>query len=165
MITLCLAGDDADLFASGSAPSASQGMDDFPDFGESLPPPPPHQAISLTHGSLLLIPSSFIFSLTPVPPPIYSSTDAPPARTPAAPVKSSSPKGISAFPSLDSPGIGGAEIRVTGVAGTGQDEEREKFESAFPDLSGEMGSDAVSRLSLPDRRYGRTSWTILADKV
>lgn len=164
MITLGLAGDDADLFASGSAPSASQGMDDFPDFGESLPPPP-HQAISLTHGSLLLIPSSFIFSLTPVPPPIYSSTDAPPAQTPAAPVKSSSPKGISAFPSLDSPGIGGAEIRVTGVAGTGQDEEREKFESAFPDLSGEVGSDAVSRLSLPDRRYGRTSWTILADKV
>jgi len=54
---------------------------------------------------------------------------------------------------------------VTGVAGTGQDEEREKFESAFPDLSGEVGSDAVSRLSLPDRRYGRTSWTILADKV
>lgn len=40
MITLGLAGDDADLFASGSAPSASQGMDDFPDFGESLSPPP-----------------------------------------------------------------------------------------------------------------------------
>lgn len=64
-----------------------------------------------------------------------------------APVKppSPQPRGIDAFPSLDSPGIGGSEVRVTGVAGTGEDADREKFESAFPDLSGEVGYDAPAK--------------------
>ena len=51
---------------------------------------------------------------------------------------------MSAFPSLDSPGPGRGDVRVTGAAGMGEDEDMEKFESAFPDLSGEVGYDAVS---------------------
>lgn len=60
----------------------------------------------------------------------------------------SAPSGIDAFPSLDmmdSPSAGGSrggiqEVRVTGHAGTGDegDEEREKFESAFPDIQSEQ---------------------------
>jgi hypothetical protein len=34
-------------------------------------------------------------------------------------------------------------VRVTGVAGLQEDPEREQFESAFPDLSGEVGFEAV----------------------
>ena len=70
--------------------------------------------------------------------------DTPPAPAPSAPAKPASPKGISAYPSLNSPGIGNTEFRITGVAGTGQDEDRDKFESAFPDLSDEITYDAVS---------------------
>ncbi|KAK4688201.1 hypothetical protein P7C73_g1900, partial [Tremellales sp. Uapishka_1] len=95
-------GDDADLFASGQAPSAPSGMSSFPDFDE-------------------------------------------PSAPPAAPAKPSSPQGISAFPSLDSPGIGGSQVRVTGVSGTGEDDDREKFESAFPDLTGEVQYDAPAK--------------------
>lgn len=50
--------------------------------------------------------------------------------------------GIDAFPSLDSPAPAG-EVRVTGYGGSGEDEDREKFESAFPDLSGEVPQEAV----------------------
>lgn len=39
---------------------------------------------------------------------------------------------------------------MTGFAGTGEDEDREKFESAFPDLSGEVPQEAV-RTVWPDR--------------
>ena len=39
---------------------------------------------------------------------------------------------------------------MTGVAGTGEDEEREKFESSFPDLSDEAGYEVVS--TSPDLR-------------
>jgi hypothetical protein len=35
---------------------------------------------------------------------------------------------------------------VTGFEGLGEDEDREKFESAFPDLSGEIQAPAVSSL-------------------
>jgi hypothetical protein len=52
---------------------------------------------------------------------------------------------------IDSPaggvGSGPGEVRVTGHAGTGEeaDEEREKFESAFPDIqSEEVGAIAPS---------------------
>ena len=71
-----------------------------------------------------------------------------PGSTPDQPAKPASPRasGIDAFPSLDEPS-GGHEIRVTGVAGTGEDEDRAQFESAFPDLSGEVGYEAVSDLS------------------
>jgi hypothetical protein len=67
-----------------------------------------------------------------------------PAPAPAAPA-SPLPAGIDAFPSLDEPSLGSSEVRITGVAGAGQDAEREKFESAFPDLSGEVGYDEVSK--------------------
>lgn len=50
---------------------------------------------------------------------------------------------MDAFPSLDSPAPTG-EVRVTGYGGTGEDEDREKFESAFPDLSGEVPQQTVS---------------------
>ena len=66
----------------------------------------------------------------------------PPSSSAKPPV---SPMGIDAFPDLSSPAPQG-EVRVTGVAGTGEDEEREKFESAFPDLSGEVPYEAVRRL-------------------
>jgi hypothetical protein len=54
----------------------------------------------------------------------------------------SAPKGISSFPDLDEP-RGSSDVRVTGVQGSGEDEEREQFESAFPDLSGEVPYEAV----------------------
>lgn len=69
---------------------------------------------------------------------ILDSTPDQPAKTP-----SPKPSGIDAFPSLDEPS-GGQEVRVTGVAGTGEDEDRAQFESAFPDLSEEVGYQAVS---------------------
>lgn len=52
---------------------------------------------------------------------------------------------------MDSPagGLGGnQEVRVTGHAGTGEegDEEREKFESAFPDIGSEPIAPSVRRL-------------------
>ena len=50
---------------------------------------------------------------------------------------------MDAFPSLDSPAPKG-EVRVTGFGGTGEDEDMEKFESAFPDLSSEVPQQAVS---------------------
>jgi len=50
---------------------------------------------------------------------------------------------MSAYPALDSPGMGGKDVRVTGMGGTGEDEDMEKFESAFPDLSGEVDYQAV----------------------
>lgn len=59
----------------------------------------------------------------------------------------SQPQGIDAFPSLDSPNAqGSSQVRVTGFGGTGdeKDEEMDKFESAFPDLSGEVPYQAVS---------------------
>ncbi|KAK1923949.1 clathrin light chain [Papiliotrema laurentii] len=93
-------GDDADLFATGSAPSAPSGID-FPD--------------------------------------LTGEVAEPPAKSP-----SPRPSGIDAFPSLDSP-AGSAEVRVTGVAGLQEDPEREQFESAFPDLSGEVGFEAAPK--------------------
>ncbi|ORX35556.1 clathrin light chain [Kockovaella imperatae] len=94
-------GDDAELFATGSAPTAPSGVD----------------LTSMSEQT--------------------SCTGRPPAKSP-----SPRPSGMDAFPSLDSPGINGSEFRVTGVAGTGQDEEMEKFTSAFPDLSDEVRAEA-----------------------
>lgn len=54
------------------------------------------------------------------------------------------PSGIDAFPSLDEPAPT-SEVRVTGYGGLEGDEDREKFESAFPDLSGEVPSAQVSQ--------------------
>jgi len=51
---------------------------------------------------------------------------------------------MDAFPSLDEPAPT-SEVRVTGFAGLGEDEDREKFESAFPDLSGEVPQQEVSQ--------------------
>lgn len=68
----------------------------------------------------------------------------------SAPAPPSAPKGISAFPDLDEP-RGSSDVRVTGVSGTGDDIEREQFESAFPDLSGEVPYEAVSLIL---ERYG-----------
>lgn len=105
-------GDDADLFASGNAPSAPSGMDQFPDLGKLAAI---HQA-TRANGS-----------------------DAQPSRSgPASPQK---PSGIDAFPALDDDLLGGggsSEVRVTGTAGLGEDPDREKFESEFPDISGEV---------------------------
>lgn len=52
---------------------------------------------------------------------------------------------MDAFPSLDSPAPT-SEVRVTGHAGLGEDEDREKFESAFPDLSGEVPQEVVRQV-------------------
>ncbi|KAJ9117503.1 hypothetical protein QFC22_004353 [Naganishia vaughanmartiniae] len=118
-------GEDADLFASGSntsdspaQPAASSVLDEFADFGSASTPAPANQ---------------------------------PPHTNEPEP---SGPSGIDAFPSLDmmdspSGGFGGSaqqEVRVTGHAGTGEqgDEEREKFESAFPDISDEVEPIAPS---------------------
>ncbi|WVQ67437.1 uncharacterized protein L199_005635 [Kwoniella botswanensis] len=115
-------GDDADLFASGSAPSEPSGMDAFPDF----------------------------------------TSPAPPAE---APKPASPPKGIDSFPSLHSPSIGGGEVRVTGVAGTGEDEDRAQFESQFPDLSGEVGYEAPPKPvfnALSPQPYGASPYPATA---
>jgi hypothetical protein len=53
---------------------------------------------------------------------------------------------MDAFPSLDEPAPT-SQVRVTGFEGMGEDEDREKFESAFPDLSGEVPQEQVSRSS------------------
>jgi len=58
----------------------------------------------------------------------------------------SKPQGMDAFPSLDEPAPT-SEVRVTGFAGMEGDEDREKFESAFPDLSGEVPQEQVSQQS------------------
>lgn len=50
--------------------------------------------------------------------------------------------GLDNFPALDEP-MGSSQVRVTGNVGLGEDEELDKFESAFPDLSSEM-PEAVS---------------------
>jgi len=92
-------GDDADLFASGGAPSQPSGLDEFTSF------------------------------------------DAP---APSAPQQPQGPQGIDAFPALDSPQPT-TQIRVTGVEGTGEDPEREQFESAFPDLTGEVPYEAPAK--------------------
>ncbi|WVR06747.1 hypothetical protein IAU60_003782 [Kwoniella sp. DSM 27419] len=68
---------------------------------------------------------------SPAPPAAAKSPSPPPG-----------PQGIDAFPSLDSPAVGGSEVRVTGVAGTGEDEDRAQFESQFPDIGGEVGYEA-----------------------
>ena len=107
-------GEDADLFANGGVPdsaaapaASSSGLDEFDDFSK--------------FGSA----------------PAAASTN---EDKPSSPVASG---GMDAFPSLDmmdsSAGTSGGvpkEVRVTGHAGTGDeaDEEREKFESAFPDI-------------------------------
>jgi len=56
----------------------------------------------------------------------------------------SKPQGMDAFPSLDEPAPT-SEVRVTGFGGMEGDEDREKFESAFPDLSGEVPQEQVSQ--------------------
>ncbi|WVO15243.1 hypothetical protein L204_102895 [Cryptococcus depauperatus] len=71
----------------------------------------------------------------------FPDISSPAAEEPRAP----SPKGIDFFPSLDSPAANASRVRVTGTAGTGQDEELEKFESAFPDLSGELGGQTAPK--------------------
>lgn len=82
-----------------------------------------------------------------VPPMQHNSSD--PAASAKSPepqtAEPSQPMGIDAFPSLDSPDNGASDFRVTGVAGTGQDVEREQFESQFPDLSDEVQVAAVRR--------------------
>ncbi|ORY26350.1 clathrin light chain [Naematelia encephala] len=111
-------GDDADLFASGSAPSQPSGIDSFPDFNTSAPSAPQS------------------------------------AVEPA-------PRGIDAFPALDSPDIGGTDVRVTGVAGTGEDADREHFESAFPDLTSEVPFEAPSKPvfnALSPQPYGQSPY-------
>jgi hypothetical protein len=73
------------------------------------------------------------------------------------------PRGIDAFPSLDSPAPT-SEVRVTGFAGLGEDEDREKFESAFPDLSGEVPQEAVSLLVMPEEEreiQDKTEWKLI----
>ncbi|AAW45490.1 hypothetical protein CNBH0550 [Cryptococcus deneoformans B-3501A] len=65
----------------------------------------------------------------------------------STPVKPPTPQyqGIDAFPDIDTPAVDGTQIKVTGPAGTGEDEDVMKFESAFPDLSGETGSQPASK--------------------
>lgn len=97
-------GEDADFFANPT-PSASSGIDAFPDL---------------------------------------ASPAVEPGSTPAQP-PSPQPQGIDAFPDIDTPAVDGTQIRVTGAAGTGEDEDVMKFESAFPDLSGEAGSQPAPK--------------------
>jgi hypothetical protein len=66
------------------------------------------------------------------------------------------PSGIDAFPSLDEPAPT-SEVRVTGFGGLEGDEDREKFESAFPDLSGEVPNEQVSLSGPKDRTRARSS--------
>jgi hypothetical protein len=72
--------------------------------------------------------------------------DSPPASKPKSPEPEPGPQGMDAFPSLDEPAPT-SQVRVTGFEGMGEDEDREKFESAFPDLSGEVPQEQVSRSS------------------
>jgi hypothetical protein len=57
---------------------------------------------------------------------------------------------MSNFPSFDPPsnqnGSSGGEFKVTGLEGTGheEDEERARFESSFPDIGGEASAIEVS---------------------
>jgi hypothetical protein len=57
---------------------------------------------------------------------------------------------MSNFPSFDPPsnqnGGGGGDFKVTGLEGTGneEDEERARFESSFPDIGGEASAIEVS---------------------
>lgn len=112
-------GDDADLFAGGQAPSAPGGLDDFASFETASP-------------------------TTPAP------TSAQPPASSSANIDDSDGLGdMSAFPDISSGGAGGAvgnsNVRVTGAAGLGEDEDREKFESSFPDLSGEVGYESAPK--------------------
>ncbi|KAJ9114095.1 hypothetical protein QFC20_001609 [Naganishia adeliensis] len=120
-------GEDADLFASGGATSE---------------PTAPAAA------------SSGLDEFTD-----FDSAPSAPAPVDTNASTATGPSGIDAFPSLDmmdSPagGLGGnREVRVTGHAGTGEegDEEREKFESAFPDI----GSEPIAPSAVP---YGLTPY-------
>ncbi|WVQ80138.1 hypothetical protein IAT38_002240 [Cryptococcus sp. DSM 104549] len=88
------------------------------------------------------------------------AAEAPPAKSP-----SPAPAGIDAFPDISTPTAGGHEVRVTGVAGTGEDEERDKFESAFPDLTGEVGHDAPPKPvfnALSPQPYGASPYPTTA---
>lgn len=63
--------------------------------------------------------------------------------------------GIDAFPSLDGPDAGSSDFRVTGHQGTGEpvDEERAKFESAFPDIGDAGAASAIETIP-----YGATPY-------
>lgn len=66
-----------------------------------------------------------------------------PASATQAKAPSPGPQDISAFPALEDENAAGSEVRVTGYAGAGKDEDMAQFESSFPDLSGEVGYEAV----------------------
>lgn len=75
-----------------------------------------------------------------------TNTSAPQSAAPAASTDSDGLGDMSAFPDISNPSgnSAGNNVRVTGAAGLGEDEDMEKFESSFPDLSGEIGGEAVS---------------------
>ncbi|KAL7422058.1 Clathrin light chain [Cryptotrichosporon argae] len=77
----------------------------------------------------------FASGATPSVPSIPANTSFPDLTAAASPPPPSGPSGIDAFPDLDAP-AGSSAVRVTGLVG--EDEEIGKFESAFPDLSGEV---------------------------
>lgn len=79
---------------------------------------------------------------------LIPDSPAPAQQQPPAKSPSPQPSGIDAFPLLEEPGPG-SQVRVTGAAGTGEDEEMAQFESAFPDLSGEVPYEQVSAASWP----------------
>jgi hypothetical protein len=77
-----------------------------------------------------------LISASPPPPPAAKSPEA---------------QGIDAFPSLEEP-RGSSNVRVTGAAGLGEDEELETFENQFPDLSGEVKVEPVNSTCIANIR-------------
>lgn len=76
------------------------------------------------------------------------------------------PQGMDAFPSLDEPAPT-SEVRVTGFGGLEGDEDREKFESAFPDLSGEVPQEQTSKPvynALAPQPYGQSPYAPTQNK-
>ncbi|ODO08341.1 clathrin light chain [Cryptococcus wingfieldii CBS 7118] len=95
----------------------------------------------------------------------FPDLSSPAAEQPPAKAASPQPQGISAFPDLDSPGFDGTQVRVTGTAGLGEDPDREQFESAFPDLSGETGGEAAPKPvfnALSPQPYGASPYPATA---
>ncbi|CAK9785221.1 unnamed protein product [Cutaneotrichosporon oleaginosum] len=108
-------GDNADLFAPGEIPGVSSGNGGQGSGMDAFPDLDDAPAK----------PASPVKSTSPV--------------KSASPIKS--PSGLDAFPELDDfSGVGSSQVRVTGNVGLGEDEDLDKFESAFPDLSSEMPS-------------------------
>jgi hypothetical protein len=129
-------------------------MDGFPDLGEHLlPRRPPITFILLIHYDIrVYVCSNLEFTQTAglSSPPAQTSTPQPPANNNVNNSTSDDFDPMSNFPSFDPPsnqnGGSGGDFKVTGLEGTGneEDEERARFESSFPDIGGEASAIEVS---------------------